>query len=336
MAYDSYKLIQSQHLTIKDKLIDEKKKQIEYLYNSAIDREDDSKLNNNPFNESPRIFDRKTSGGLEYITVETINSNDMFTNGDYLTFDNDNWICMNGYIFHGLYCRGNFARCTYILKFQSPDGTILSYPCISTNRLQGTGDKVTSTLILPDGRKKVTLPLDKNTILLRNDRRMYVDLHPTTPRPYVITSTDTTSYIGLIDIFVKEDLGENTGQLPDRPDLGICNYFEPTVTTTPPEGETYAELSINGSLILGGKARTVTFIFYDADGSENNTIVAMWDVILPTGYEKYFTINYVGNSCTIAVNDKNYDVIGETVIINVSDGGGGYIGKLEVVVESGW
>ena len=99
--------------------------------------------------------------------------------------------------------------CNYTLKIQHPQtGDILSYPCVTDNRVQGTGDIDTKVMTLPAGRKIILLPHDENTTLLRNDRRLFVDLHPTDPRPYTVDFVDSTKFNygdkGLLEIYVSE------------------------------------------------------------------------------------------------------------------------------------
>lgn len=286
----------------------------------------------------PRIYNRKysTSNGvtqkIQTLYDEKINIGDLFIDEK----DNSFWMCSEIYDMDEISWNGLLKECTYILKFQSSDGTILSYPCITTNRIQGTGDKETNVITLPDGRKKVVLSLDENTILLDNERRLYLDTHPTKPRPYIITFVDRTigNYgdKGYLEIYLQEDQNNHS---TDRIDLGICDYKEPTTPIQPPEGDSYALLSIDGSLILGGKSRTITSIFYDADGVEVNDVDTRWNVIIPSGYEKYFVITYSGNLCFIKVGE-NFDLLDEIVVINVSDGNGCYNGTLNVKIESGW
>lgn len=119
---------------------------------------------------------------------------------------------------------------------------------------------------------------------------------------------------------MQEDLAENNSQYPDRPDLGICNYFEPNTSLPPVGNESYTELSVNGSLMLGGRPCVITSIFYDSKDVTNENIVAVWDVQITEGYEEYFTIVKNKNTCSIQISDENIDILDYSpIIINVSD-----------------
>lgn len=127
----------------------------------------------------PRIYNRKKSSTYgvtqQFQTPydEKINIGDLFYNTD----DNSYWLCVESFDLDEILWNGLLAKCNFIIKFQSKDGAILSYPCITTT--SAGRDKETNTLTLPDGRKKVIILSDENTILLANDMRMYLDLHPT-------------------------------------------------------------------------------------------------------------------------------------------------------------
>lgn len=143
MAYESYKLLHSSPTSLKNKMLEEKKRQIRFLFDQAIDREDNCTINGRNFSESPRLFDRKIKTSyFQTLTCETINGVDKFNSGNLLTFDSDNWICTSSFVFHGLYCKGNFIRCNYILKWQNQNGTIIKRPCLVQSAAQyNSGEK---------------------------------------------------------------------------------------------------------------------------------------------------------------------------------------------------
>ena len=258
--------------------------------------------------------------------------NEIFNVGDYVAYKTLNYLITKVNGDDEVYTKGSMEQCNYTLKFQSPTGTILSYPCITNNRVQGTGDIDTKVMTLPAGRKIILLPHDEYTTLLRNDKRLFVDLHPTDPRPYEIDFVDSTKFNygdkGLLEIYVSED----ELQSDDRVDLGVCNYFEPTVEPEPPvEGYSYATIVSSGSLTVGGFTRTITPIFYESDSTLADGIVAVWDIVLPLGYENQFTITYVDNQVKIKVAE-NYDLIEKTVTFNVMGSNGGYGGSLMLMI----
>lgn len=252
---------------------------------------------------------------------------------DYIKYDNKIYLINSIVGNNQWYEKAIMQYCNFTLKFQSSDGIIRSYPCIVDNRVQGTGDTDTKTMTLPSGRKIILIPYNEHTILLRNDKRLFVDIHPTHPMPYKIDFVDSTKFNygdkGLLEIYVSEDaLRENI----DRPDLGVCDYFDPSEEVeSPVEGYSYATITCSGDLIAGGVTRTIIPTFYEADSTINNTIIPVWDIVLPLGYEDQFVITYADNQVKIKVAE-NYDLIEKTITFNVMGSNGGYGGSLTLMI----
>lgn len=245
--------------------------------------------------------------------------------GMYVKYKNNYWLITSYTNDNMIYQKAIMHLCNYTLKFQHPEtGEILSYPCITSNRIQGYGDKETNMMTLLDGRKTVLLPYDKSTVLLRNDKRLYLDNHPVKPRPYKITFVDTTSHVygehGLVEFYATETQSQSN----DRPDLGICNYFEPGGSPTPIE-DGYVTIDVD-SLILG-LTTTITPTFYNSDGFVQNEVVAMWDVNKPDGV----TVDYIDNKCIITIPD-DFNLLGESVVINISDENDNYSSTFELII----
>lgn len=263
------------------------------------------------------VNDKVNSSSLTKFTLSLLLPLDVNCNtGMYIRYKDNYWIITSNVNNNHIYKKLNAELCTYTLKFQHPQtGAILSYPCITSNRIQGVGEKETNIMTLPAGNKVVLLPFDENTILLTNDKRLYLDNHPIKPRPYKITFVDSTSKVingrGLLELYAAEDqnIHEN-----DRPDLGICDYFEPTISNP------YVKIISYGNLNVG-TTNIIDVEFYDSDGNLINNINAIWNVELPEGYENYFNISYDGNLLSITIKE-NYKLLGKSVHIQVSDENG--------------
>lgn len=254
-----------------------------------------------------------------------------FCTGMYIKYKSLYWLATEFVNDNRMYQNAVITLCTYTLKFQSPTGTILSYPCITSTKSFSNDES--NVITLPSNKKSILLPFDENTALLTTGKRMYVDKR-TNPTPYeIIGDIDTTSFSygdkGLIFFVMEQSLKETTN---DRPDLGICNYFEPTVEPEPPvEGYSYSVITCSGDLVIGGVTRTITPTFYEADNILATGITAVWDIDLPTGYENQFTITYVDNQVKIKVAE-NYDLIEKTITFNVMGNNGGYGGNLTLTI----
>lgn len=262
--------------------------------------------------------------------------------GDYVNYRGETWIVISRInIVDDAYKSCQIYLCNWTLKFQSPDGTILSYPCIDETT-QRVGEKETDVITLGDGVHVLTLPYDESTVLLRDSQRFMLDKHPTAPNVFKVTQNNTTTHNygnkGLVKITVKQD--ELRSSEVDRVDLGICNYFEPTTTPTiPPESEKYSFITCSNSsnqVTIGASARTLTPTFY-RDDVEVTDVVAIWTYVFPLGLENQFTKAEVAGTNKVKIGAKdNTNLIGKTVVATVKDESGDYESSMTLTVVSGF
>lgn len=275
------------------------------------------------------IVQNNTSDGVEKSYERSIVATiGILSTGDYIKYDNRIWLVSSAVGNNNIYEKAIMQLTNFIIKFQHPTtGAILSYPCITSNKTQGTGENEGKYITLPDGRKSVLLPFDESTILLRNGNRFFLDKHPTEPTPYKITHVDTTTYNygdkGLIELIVVEDQLQDD----DRPDLGVCDYFEPTTPSNPVEG---GYVKINTDSLIVGFTTTLIPTFYSEDGIVQNGLIALWDINKPDRV----TVSCVDNKCKITVPD-DYDFLNQKVVVTVSDTNGNYSSTFELVIR-GW
>lgn len=231
--------------------------------------------------------------------------------GMYVKYKNDYWLVTSRVNDNKIYQKVIIEQCTFILKFQHPiTGEILSYPCITANRIQGTGDKDTNIGTFPDGRKRVLIPYDKSTVLLQNSEdktwRFFLDNHPTTPRVYKLSFADTTSNIGLIEMYCDES--GDLDPLKDRVDLGVCDYFKPPVTPELPDPEVPTEIVtiisedvINNEITLG-IPHSFYATFKNEKGEDVDNVIAKYSV--DNTYDgKVILVDNGDGTCVITVGD---------------------------------
>lgn len=337
MAYSSYKI--SQQLSAFnpiDKTLSDKAKQVEYLYGLAMDREKDCKLNNLDFVKSPRIFNRKKYGDTQVITVETIDISDRFKCGDMLSFDNNFWLCLSGYVFHQLYCRGEFVLTNYNLIFQHPTtGAILSYPCIDEKFSKSIGEDQGKFITTLNAVHRLILPLDKITVLLRNGKRFFLDKHPTKPQSVKVTDVDTTSKDGLLILTVERD---EYNPLKDRIDLGVCDYFEPLVEPEPTDPEVPQIIVKISSNISNNEVKLgLTYSFTATFTNELGELVTSTQPIYTIDNTYGGKINLIDNldgTCTIKVKENAYDLLGNQFTLQCMDMYSGFSSTITLVIVS--
>ena len=242
--------------------------------------------------------------------------NETFSAGDYVEYKTLTYLVTKVKGDKEVYTSGSMEECTYTLKFQSSTGTILSYPCI-VSETSSLGIDENNTISTKNGISHIKLPFDENTKLIGVDKRFFLDKVGTTT--YKVTNVNNTEFNygnkGLIELTLQQDIQQTTdGELPkDRPDLGICNYFEPIVEPVPPViGETSAVISASGDLVIGNSNYiTLTPTFYNVDSTINNTITSVWVYTYPIGYQNSFIIESDGNNIKIKITEV-YELINKS------------------------
>ena len=274
----------------------------------------------------------KSNNTSKNTTKKQINSlpNETFSCGDYVKYKNATYLIIDVDVDDEVYTTGRIELCNWILKFQSPTGTILSYPCIDDSSLT-TGldeNKIITTL---SGIHRIKLPFDDNTKLIGVDRRFFLDKAGTTT--YKVTNVNNTTYNygdkGLIELTLKQDSAYNP--LTDK--NGVCNYFEPTTDPKPPVEGYSVTVSTTGDLIAGSSIfRTFTPILKDNTGTVVEfTSIPTWTFDYGGMSQTDFTTTYDGNLCKIKVVE-NYDYVGKTLRVICTTADGLYSGYVDVLI----
>ena len=253
--------------------------------------------------------------------------------GSYIAFRGQTWLInSNVTIIDDAYKMCQMQLCNYTLLFQSADGTILSYPCIdSTNSTVGIS--VNNTLAVPNSIYTIKLPFDANTVLLREDRRFFISRNTTKPRSYKITKVNDTEFAygdkGLIEFTLEQTVKDYPN---DRVDLGICDYFDPTIAPTPPVGSSILTISASCELVIGGSVRTFTPKLINSSGVEQ-TFTAVWSFNYNAMPTSDFTITYDGNKCLVKVKE-DWDIVDYTFVLTCTTSDGLYSGSYNAVIGS--
>lgn len=322
MSLDSYKM--SRRYSYSDprkEMMRRKEIQINRLYDMAMDREDDALLNGQPFKKSPRIFDEKNRDSFHYrVIVETIDKEDWFSPGDYLQLNNETWLCIEVKNFHGLYCKGTFQKCNWLLKWQDKyTRKVHEYWCFDENSTQyNSGEANNKSMVFRMGSAQhiLMLPCDENTILIESPQRFFLDRNPINPTPYKVSQNDNSPYAygkkGLCIITVVQD---QINRATDRIDLGICDYIEDECTNDTHFSLVSDIISAEGfSIKSGGSARTLEPLFLN-NNSEDTAATPVWEI--DCEFKEKLSINETGNTIRISIDDDHF--VGYSFFINLQD-----------------
>ena len=326
MAYESYKISLPSSDSVRNRMLNQKERQIRFLYDQAMDREEDTLLNGNPFTESPRIFDRKFIDTFHHkITVETILDKDWIECGDYLEYEGMVWLCLNSYSFHKLYCRATFMSCDWKIYWINENGELKSQYVIDQNSTQyNSGETSNSTMTLGSAQHMLKMQCNDDTIILDSPMRFAIDKNIKKPTCYKVTQNDNSAYNygkGLCCVTVTETpLNTESDKLitlDDGTQVWICDYVEVTpLPPTPPEPNETTDLRcvISGNTNLkNGYRRSYTVTFSNKEGNsvEWQKVNYQWNVVSDFDVKQTMSENEI----TVSVNDEN--LIGGSFFVQI-------------------
>lgn len=308
----------------KETMFSAKKAQIQYLFDIAMDREDDCLLNGKPFEVSPRVFNRQIKNNyFQTVEIETNNKNDYFKSGAIVNYDNYNWICTSSFVFHNLYCKGLFLRCNYKLKWLNDKKKIIEMPCLTQTPSQMLiGVKDNRVFQIGTDELLIILPCNDETLALRRDKKFFIDKNKDNPMVYILTRTITIPYSdfkeGCVGIVVKEtQLNTET----DSVENWLCDYKQEDIK----EVETHFEIKCSSPTIrCGGSAKTFTAVTEDmVEWSLKLLDMQNKDITLVTLENNQckikcaYNTNLIGTSFKLIAKTKN---VTQELLINVIGG----------------
>lgn len=260
-----------------------------------------------------RLFGRKYSSANGYTTQFEVQVDDKPDIGDYY-FEkelNQYWICTELHNVNHVHVSGKLTMCNWFLKWQNDMGEVIEYPCNDINSTQyNSGEAGDKTMTLGSAQHMATVQATSDTIGIRSPLRFFVRRDYTIP--FKVTQNDTVSNNygnGLCKITLTQD---QLNPEVDRPDLGLCDYKEPT--PLPPEPDETTDLSavISGkSNLINGFSRTYSVEFKDSNGDIKQDVDFTWNV--ESDFDVQQTIS--GNQIELSVDDKS--LIGSSFILQV-------------------
>lgn len=289
-------------------------------------------------NELPiRLYGRSFSNANGVVVkFQTLIDNPIVV-GDMLYDSNDDeyLLCTESFNVDGVHWKGKFSLCNWILKWQNKYGDILEYPCVDINSTQyNSGEQASAKMTIGSSQHMATLPYDENTIAIKSPQRFFLDRDTETPTSFIVTQNDNTSMFfgkkGLIKITMLECERNND---TDRPDLGICDYFEKDELKTNNADKNKVIKSVisykTTTIKSGGSKQKFVGTFVNENGEEINGVSTNWEIICD--FSDSLIVNEDGNSLTIGVDDDS--LIDEEFKLVLSDESGNY--KSSIIIQIG-
>lgn len=289
-------------------------------------------------NELPiRLYGRSFSNANGVVVkFQTLIDNPIVV-GDMLYDSNEDeyLLCTESFNVNGVHWKGKFSLCNWILKWQNKDGDILEYPCVDINSTQyNSGEQASAKMTIGSSQHMATLPYDENTIAIKSPQRFFLDRDTETPASFIVTQNDNTSMFfgkkGLVKITMLECERNND---TDRPDLGICDYFEKDELKTSNADKKKVIKSVisykTTTIKSGGSKQKFVGTFVNENGEEIDGISTNWEIICD--FADSLIVDEEGNSLTIGVDDDS--LIDEEFKLVLSDESGNY--KSSIIIQIG-
>lgn len=258
-----------------------------------------------------RLFGRKYSSANGYTTQFEVQVDDKPDIGDYY-FEkelNQYWICTELHNVNHIHVSGKLTMCNWFLRWQNDTGEVIEYPCNDINSTQyNSGEAGDKTMTLGSAQHMATVQATPDTIDIRSPLRFFVSRDYTIP--FRVTQNDTISNNygnGLCKITLTQD---QLNLEVDRPDLGLCDYKEPTPLPPNPDETTDLSAVISGrSDLVNGFSRAYFVEFRDSNGDIKQDVDFTWNV--ESDFDVQQTIN--GNQIELSVDDEN--LIGSSFVL---------------------
>lgn len=289
-------------------------------------------------NELPiRLYGRSFSNANGVVVkFQTLIDNPIVV-GDMLYDSNEDeyLLCTESFNVNGVHWKGKFSLCNWILKWQNNDGDILEYPCVDINSTQyNSGEQASAKMTVGSSQHMATLPYDENTIAIKSPQRFFLDRDTETPTSFIVTQNDNTSMFfgkkGLVKITMLECERNND---TDRPDLGVCDYFEKDELKTNNADKKKVIKSVisykTTTIKSGGSKQKFVGTFVNENGEEIDGISTNWEIICD--FADSLIVDEEGNSLTIGVDDDS--LIDEEFKLVLSDESGNY--KSSIIIQIG-
>ena len=239
--------------------------------------------------------------------------NQQITMGDYVEWANRTWLVCEADADDEFYIDGKMYECNYKLYWQDENGKVVSKACFIQNASSyNNGEEANKVITLASNQFMVWMPLDSDTLNLRNGKRIFIDNYEIEPYCYKLTRPDNVSMkFGnkgcTYYIFTQTESDKSIDkqiELEDGTKVWIADYITPT-SSDDDSDETDVLLSyISGNPTLKVDiSSTYTATLLDSDGKEvewDDTLHA-WRVV--SDFDVISKVN--GNQITLMVEDED-------------------------------
>lgn len=246
--------------------------------------------------------------------------------GDYVEWSNRVWLVSEADSDDEIYIDGKLYECNYQLHWQNKDGKIISkWAYIENASAYNNGEEYSRVITLASNQFMVWMPVDDDTIVLRNGKRIFVDNYMDEPSCYNVTRPDNVSMkFGnkgcTYYIFTQTETNKDTDKLIELEDgtkVWIANYNAQCSSTLPPQPSEYDKSTDLKAEIFGrtdlkvGYTRSYMVVFTDNSGN----IVPWSDVDFSWNIDAPFSVDQSVEENQITLSVDNEDLIGSSFLL---------------------
>lgn len=226
--------------------------------------------------------------------------------GMYILFEDRYWL-ITGYPGNNkIYEKATMILCQYKLRWQDDSGKVIErWANFTSASKYDTGHSGNQTIMLTSNNFTIWIPEDDDSATL-DTRRVFIDRDTIRPtKVFEITRSDDVLYLfgeehgGILSFIADKD---ELNLSVDRPDLGLCDYKEPT--PLPPEPDETTDLSavIKGANKLKcGFDRDYTVEFKNSEGNIQTEVDFTWKIVSDFAVNQQVSKNTI----TLLVDDQN-------------------------------
>lgn len=237
--------------------------------------------------------------------------NETFYVGQVVDCYGAKWLITNVNLNKQIYTVGKMTLAPNVLKFQDPQGNILSYPyfidsslpSLDSNKMIRTSDTI----------RRIKLTFDKYTQSFYIGKRFMGEVFNEIPQCWKINELNSEEEKGLLIVTLEKD---EYNSETDNKEFGICNYFDPIVPS--PTANCEIVYSGKAEVRAGGSYKRFNAVFYDVEGNVLDDVFAQWQIVKPIGYEDSITVEVNGNTIRIKVADVT-GIIGRKILVRLID-----------------
>lgn len=236
--------------------------------------------------------------------------------GMYIFFENRYWLVTGYPGSNKIYEKATVILCQYKLRWQDDNGKVIErWANFTSASKYDTGHSGNQTIMLTSNNFTIWIPEDDDSATL-DTRRVFIDRDTIRPtKVFEITRSDDVLYLfgeehgGILSFIADKD---ELNLEVDRPDLGLCDYKEPTPLPPKPDETTDLSAVISGkSNLINGFSRTYSVEFRDSNGDIKEDVDFTWNV--ESDFDVQQKVN--GNEIELSVDDKS--LIGSSFILQV-------------------